>query len=120
MSMPTNCPIPENEPQRLQAVRSYEILDTQPELEFDALTRVVSHTFDAPIAVVAMMDADRATSCKDCAGTRSVPNFRSRDAMIKHGLGLLASVPRTFRSFEKAQKILARGRLVGVTVFRNQ
>ena len=55
----TDCPFPENELQRLQAVRSYEILDTQPELEFDALTRVAAHTFSTPIAVVAIMDADR-------------------------------------------------------------
>ena len=59
MSTPTDCPFPENELQRLQAVRSYEILDTHPELEFDALTRVAAHTFDTPIAVVAIMDADR-------------------------------------------------------------
>jgi diguanylate cyclase (GGDEF)-like protein len=59
MSTPTDCPFPENEPLRLQALRSYEILDTDPELEFDALTRVAAHAFSAPIAVVAMMDADR-------------------------------------------------------------
>jgi len=59
MSTSVDCPFPENEPLRLQAVRSYEILDTDPELEFDALTRVASHTFSAPIAVVAIMDADR-------------------------------------------------------------
>jgi diguanylate cyclase (GGDEF)-like protein len=59
MSTPTDCPFPENELQRLQAVRSYEILDTPPELEFDALTRVAAHTFGTPIAVVAIMDADR-------------------------------------------------------------
>lgn len=59
MSSSAACPMPENEPERLRAVRSYEILDTQPELEFDALARVASHTFSAPIAVVAMMDSDR-------------------------------------------------------------
>ncbi|MBC7499544.1 MAG: sensor domain-containing diguanylate cyclase [Herminiimonas sp.] len=53
------CPLPEDEPQRISAVRSYEILDTEPEVEFDALTRVVAHAFNAPIAVVAMMDTDR-------------------------------------------------------------
>jgi diguanylate cyclase (GGDEF)-like protein len=51
--------MPANEPDRLRVVRSYEILDTEPELEFDALTRLAAHTFQAPIAVVAMMDADR-------------------------------------------------------------
>lgn len=51
--------MPVNEPERLRVVRSYEILDTEPELEFDALTRVAAYTFQAPIAVVAMMDTDR-------------------------------------------------------------
>ena len=41
------------------ALRSYEILDSDPELEFDALTRVASHTFGTPIAVMAMMDTNR-------------------------------------------------------------
>ncbi|GAA4033484.1 sensor domain-containing diguanylate cyclase [Actimicrobium antarcticum] len=53
------CPIPENETARLAAVHSHHILDTEPEIEFDALTRVVAHAFDVPIAVIAMMDTDR-------------------------------------------------------------
>ena len=59
MSAEQTCPVPEDEPARLAALRSYEILDTEPELEFDAVTRVASHAFDAPIAVVALMDSDR-------------------------------------------------------------
>lgn len=53
------CPLPANEAQRLAAVRSYEILDTPPEVDFDALTRIAAHVFDAPAAVVGLMDADR-------------------------------------------------------------
>jgi len=53
------CPLPQNEDQRLDALHSYEILDSDPELEFDALTRIATHTFNTPIAVVAMMDSDR-------------------------------------------------------------
>ncbi|MBI5430546.1 MAG: sensor domain-containing diguanylate cyclase [Nitrosomonadales bacterium] len=53
------CPIPENEAQRLEAVRSYEILDSSPEVDFDALTRVAAFAFDAPAAVVGLMDSDR-------------------------------------------------------------
>lgn len=53
------CPIPENEEQRLLALRSYEILDSAPEVDFDALTRLAAHAFDAPAAVVGLMDADR-------------------------------------------------------------
>jgi diguanylate cyclase (GGDEF)-like protein len=54
-----SCPIPLDEPRRLAAVRSYEVLDTGPELEFDALTRVAAHAFNVPIAVVALMDSNR-------------------------------------------------------------
>ena len=59
MSTETPCPLPGNEPQRVKAVHAYEILDTPPEPEFDALTRLAAHAFAVPIAVVAMMDSDR-------------------------------------------------------------
>lgn len=54
-----HCPIPKNEAQRLRAVHSYEILDTPPEVEFDTLTRVATHLFDTPAAVIGLMDAGR-------------------------------------------------------------
>ena len=54
-----HCPIPANEPQRIVSLRSYEILDSEPELEFDALARIAAYMFNAPIAVVAMMDSNR-------------------------------------------------------------
>ncbi len=53
------CPVPDDEPQRMAAVRAYAILDTPPELEFDALTRLAAFMFDAPIAVVSVMDENR-------------------------------------------------------------
>ncbi len=54
-----SCLIPANENQRMVSLRSYEILDSDPELEFDALTRVATYAFNVPIAVVAMMDSER-------------------------------------------------------------
>ena len=53
------CPMPDNEAERLAAVHSYRILDTAPEVEFDVTTRVAASLFDAPIALVALMDQDR-------------------------------------------------------------
>lgn len=53
------CPLPANEAQRLRAVRSYEILDSAPEVDFDTLTRVAAQTFKTPAAVIGLMDADR-------------------------------------------------------------
>lgn len=56
---PANCPVPVDESGRLAAVRAHALLDTPPELEFDALTRLAAFMFDAPIAVVAVMDEKR-------------------------------------------------------------
>ena len=55
----TKCPIPKNESQRLRAVRSYDILDTPPEVDFDTLTRVAIHALNAPAGVIGLMDSDR-------------------------------------------------------------
>ena len=53
------CPMPDNEAERLAAVHGYKILDTAPEVEFDVTTRIAASLFDAPIALVALMDRDR-------------------------------------------------------------
>jgi len=53
------CPVPANEVRRLRAVRSYEILDTPPEVDFDTLTRVAVNAFNTPVAVIGLLDGDR-------------------------------------------------------------
>ena len=53
------CPIPENEAGRLDAVHSYEILDSAPEVDFDALTRIAIHALNTPAGVIGLMDSDR-------------------------------------------------------------
>jgi len=55
----TLCPIPANEAQRLAAARAYEIFDTPPDLQFDAITRVAGTLFKVPVALIALMDEDR-------------------------------------------------------------
>ena len=52
-------PLPDREPERLQALRDAQILDTPPEADFDALTRIAAAICGTPIAVVSLMDADR-------------------------------------------------------------
>jgi diguanylate cyclase (GGDEF)-like protein len=59
MSTQADCPLPENEGPRLKAVLSYDILDTPPEVDFDALTRIASQSLNTPAAVVGLMDSDR-------------------------------------------------------------
>lgn len=53
------CPIPSNESERLSAVRAYDILDSQPEVDFDTLTRLAANALNMPAAVIGLMDADR-------------------------------------------------------------
>jgi GAF domain-containing protein len=52
-------PRPTNEKERLEALRSYEILDSEPEAAFDDLALVASKICDTPIALVSLVDEDR-------------------------------------------------------------
>jgi len=54
-----NSPIPKNEVSRLDALASYNILDTLPEEEFDRLTQLASIICEVPIALITLIDKDR-------------------------------------------------------------
>lgn len=44
------------EQRRLQTLREYRLLDTRPEPAFDRVTKLVSDLFDAPIALISLVD----------------------------------------------------------------
>ncbi len=50
---------PVDEQQRLAAVRSYHMLDTLPEKDFDNITELTASICDVPMSLVTLMDADR-------------------------------------------------------------
>jgi GAF domain-containing protein len=52
-------PVPSDEPQRLAHLRSYAILDTEPEQGFDDLVQLAAHLFGAPMAFVSLIDVER-------------------------------------------------------------
>lgn len=52
-------PIPEDEEARLQALQSYEILDTVSEIEYDDIVKLATIICDTPIGLVSLVDQDR-------------------------------------------------------------
>ena len=52
-------PVPKNEEERLEALKSYQILDSLSEAEFDRLTELASLICDVPISLVSLIDRDR-------------------------------------------------------------
>ena len=57
--MPIAAKIPDNESERLFALNHYGVLDTPTELEFDRITALAADIFDAPIALVSLVDKKR-------------------------------------------------------------
>ena len=51
--------IPDNEAERLQKLREYDILDTPEEGAVNHIAAMATHMFDVPIALVSLVDADR-------------------------------------------------------------
>src|SRR5882672_5727400 len=58
-SLIMNARVPENEAERLQALRRYSILDAPPDGSFDHITALAAELFRVPIALISLVDHDR-------------------------------------------------------------
>jgi len=54
-----SAPVPSNEVQRLASLTRLEILDTSPEVEFDALTKAASIVCGTPVSLISLIDSER-------------------------------------------------------------
>jgi GAF domain-containing protein len=52
-------PIPDNEAQRLAALREYQVLDTAAEQIYDDITALAAYLCDVPIAMISLVDESR-------------------------------------------------------------
>ena len=52
-------PVPQNEEQRVAKLKSYNILDTSPEAEFDDLTKLAARICEVPICLISLVDENR-------------------------------------------------------------
>jgi len=52
-------PLPKNEESRIKALEDYDILETPPDPEFDALTELASVICGTPIALISLVDRNR-------------------------------------------------------------
>src|ERR1700756_1879067 len=59
LAMSKENPIPNNENQRLKALKQYKVLDTLPEKQFDDITRLASIICEAPITLISLIDEKR-------------------------------------------------------------
>ena len=51
-------PLPENEPERLEALRLYEVIENGSEEVFDDLTRLAAEVCSAPIALLSLVEEE--------------------------------------------------------------
>src|SRR5690242_15486319 len=54
-----NAPIPNNEAERLAALKEYRVLDTGTEQPYDDITALAAHICQAPIAMISLVDEAR-------------------------------------------------------------
>src|SRR5262249_45185612 len=52
-------PLPENEAERLAALRHLRVLDTPPELAYDELCALAAYICQTPVALISLVDEDR-------------------------------------------------------------
>jgi signal transduction histidine kinase len=102
--------IPPNENERLQALKRYEILDTPPEKAFDRIAALAARLFNAPIALVSLVDEER-VFFKANVGMEGVNNIDRGVSLCS--LAILDSNVTVFENAETEPCLLANPLVAG-------
>ncbi len=99
----------ELEPQRLQALRDLNLLDTPREERFDRLVRLTQKMFDVPMAMVSLIDADRQWNKAEVGtGVTEVPRSDSMcDHTIRGASALVVTDPQNDPRFAAYPSVTA-------------
>ncbi len=81
----TSAPVPVDEEERLAALRSYEVLDTLAEDQFDALTHLAASTCGTPVALISLIDRDRQWF-KSAVGLEGISQTPRDEAFCAHAI----------------------------------
>ena len=75
-------PLPSNEAERLETLRSLELLDTGPEERFDRYTRMARRLFGVPIALVSNIGTTRLVAIGDSLPPRYQVQAITADGVV--------------------------------------
>lgn len=102
--------IPPNEADRLEALKSYNILHSAPEGFFNNLANIIAKSFDTPIALISLVDAEEVFFKANVGmeGTQYVPRGISLCS-----LAILEPEPTIFENAEEEPCLLANPLVAG-------
>lgn len=102
--------IPENEAERVKALKYFDILNTLPDRYFSNLARIIAVTFDAPIALVSLV-GDEDVIFKGNFGMKGVDKVDRGKSLCS--LAVLDPEPTIFRDAIKEPCLLRNPLVVG-------
>ncbi|MEM6841498.1 MAG: GAF domain-containing protein [Bacteroidota bacterium] len=77
-------PVPHNEESRLEALRNLDILNTDRQEEFDALTEMVSQMIDVPFSAITLIDEDKQYIKSETGDGYGVKETQREDSFCQH------------------------------------
>ena len=105
--------VPMNEPQRMAAVKRYEILDTPADGSFDRVTAIAARRFGVPISIISIVAHDRISfkSHHGLEGVRQIDRLPGlcASAILRPDPHILPDATKTFVSLSNPWSLAISG-----------